>query len=192
MARPRNFDEVQALDRAVEAFWSASYAGASTQELCEATGLSRGSLYNTFLTKSELYRRALGRYGELRRAEREDCLEGSGTGRAKLQALLLDVLRAQETSPDRRTCLAVHAAVEVGGADEQVADLVRRNFAGFQGIITELIARGQADGSIPTSEPAARLASVVHATLNGLQVRSRVAPDDRQIRRDVRTLLSLL
>jgi len=192
MARPRGFDEDQVLDRAVEAFWSASLAGTSTQDLCDATGLSRGSLYNTFDNKAELYRRALDRYGELQRGDRQGHLDESRSGREILEELLLETLKAQATSPGRRTCLAVHAAVEVGKADEQIAALVRRNLAAFQQVITELIARGQADGSVTAASSAAHLGSVVHAALNGLQVRARVAQGERDARRAVRTLMSLL
>ncbi len=62
MARPRSFDEERALDAAMHAFWANGYEATSTQDLCEATGLGRSSIYNTFTSKHDLFRRALTRY----------------------------------------------------------------------------------------------------------------------------------
>ncbi|MGO4421510.1 TetR/AcrR family transcriptional regulator, partial [Streptomyces sp. MCAF7] len=45
MARPRKFDEQQVLDTARERFWSGGYAATRMEDIAEATGLGKGSLY---------------------------------------------------------------------------------------------------------------------------------------------------
>lgn len=192
MARPRGFDEAVALDSAVETFWSGSFAGTSTEQLCASTGLSRSSLYNTFKGKAGLYREVLRRYGERKGEQRDAYLERTGTGRDLVERLLTDVLAEQRSTDDRRTCLVIHAAVEVGSADEGIAAMARHDLSQFRELLAELIARGQADGSIASEAPAHELASVVHATINGLQVAERVATSPRPGRSAVRTLMSLL
>ncbi|AKU18612.1 TetR/AcrR family transcriptional regulator [Luteipulveratus mongoliensis] len=192
MARPREFDEQLALDQALEAFWSGSFAGTSTQDLCESTGLSRSSLYNTFSGKADIYRQSLERYGALKDEERSGYLQRRGTGRSVLQRLLTDIVTDQYESPDRRGCLVVNAAVEVGLTNADVAALARNNLHEFRALLGQLIARGQDDGSITSTTSADDLAAVVHATLNGLQVAGRVAIDRRDSARAVRTLMSLL
>ncbi len=62
MARPREFDRDQVVDRAVEVFWRQGFEATSIQDLVEATGLNRGSLYNTFGDKAGLFEAALERY----------------------------------------------------------------------------------------------------------------------------------
>ena len=192
MPRPREFDEQAAIDSAVESFWSHSYAGTSTAVLCEATGLSRSSLYNTFTGKSELYQSALRRYDEVKSAQRGAYLDGEGTGRERLESLLEAVLREQWSSDERRICLVVNAAVEVGNSEAGVAALARHNLEAFRDLLAQLIGEGQRDGSITASAPARELAAVVHAALNGVQVADRVAVDDADGRATVRTLLSML
>ncbi|HLR83508.1 MAG TPA: TetR family transcriptional regulator [Nocardioidaceae bacterium] len=192
MSRPREFDEQAALDSAMETFWSHTYAGTSTADLCDATGLSRSSLYNTFAGKAELYQSALRRYHELKSVERDEAVDAEGTGREKLERLLGEALREQWESDERRICLVVNAAVEVGSADETVAALARRNLESFRDLLSQLIAEGQRDGSIASTAPARDLAGVVHAALNGVQVADRVATDDAAGRATVQTLMSLL
>ena len=192
MARHKEFDEQHALDQALETFWSSSYASTSTQDLCDSTGLSRSSLYSTFSCKSDLYKRSLERYGELKHVERGGYLAREGTGREVLTALLADVLGGQCDDPDRRGCMVINAAVELGETDQDVAELSRANLDAFREVLAELIARGQDDGSITSTTPAADLATVVHATLNGLQVSARVSTDPAALTKALRTLLSLI
>jgi AcrR family transcriptional regulator len=58
MPRPRTFDEADVIARARKAFAETGFAGTSLDDLLEATGLARQSLYNTFGGKKELFMRA--------------------------------------------------------------------------------------------------------------------------------------
>lgn len=64
MARPREFDADIALDRATDVFWAKGYEATSLDDLCEATGLSRSSLYAAFGTKRDLLLQSVDRYVE--------------------------------------------------------------------------------------------------------------------------------
>jgi AcrR family transcriptional regulator len=59
--RPRGFDPEQALKAASERFRSRGYSGTSLDDLVEATGLARPSLYAAFGDKRALYLAALER-----------------------------------------------------------------------------------------------------------------------------------
>ncbi len=48
MAGVKRFDRNQVLDRAMAAFWTRGYEATSIDDLVEATGINRGSLYGTF------------------------------------------------------------------------------------------------------------------------------------------------
>ncbi len=62
MARPRAFDETDVVAAAQDRFWSFGYAATSLDDLVKATGLSKGSIYNTFSDKHTLYLRTFERY----------------------------------------------------------------------------------------------------------------------------------
>lgn len=61
MARPRNFDEDDVVDRATKAFGRLGYAACSVDDLVDATGLQRGSLYKVFGSKRGLFEQVLRR-----------------------------------------------------------------------------------------------------------------------------------
>ena len=62
MARPREFDEAEAIDAAERVFWTRGYDDTSVSDLLDATGLGRASLYATFGGKDQLLLRVLARH----------------------------------------------------------------------------------------------------------------------------------
>lgn len=104
MARPRQFDEAQAVDAAMRIFWSSGYEATSTEQLCEATGLGRSSIYNTFKSKHDLFRQAMSHYAELKNAELLALLESEQSIRSKIRALF-DVAVVEATNGNRDGCL---------------------------------------------------------------------------------------
>src|SRR5208282_2053489 len=62
MARPREFDEVAALEAATECFWQRGYEATSVRDLADKMGISAPSLYNAYGDKHALFVRALEHY----------------------------------------------------------------------------------------------------------------------------------
>ncbi|MFB9931928.1 TetR/AcrR family transcriptional regulator [Amycolatopsis halotolerans] len=62
MAGKKQFDVDVALDAAMVQFWRAGYADTSLDDLSQATGLNRSSIYSSWGDKVSLYLRCLDRY----------------------------------------------------------------------------------------------------------------------------------
>jgi len=62
VARPRNFDDRQALESAARLFWRRGYAGTSVDDLVRVTKASRNGLYAAFGDKESLYLAGLDWY----------------------------------------------------------------------------------------------------------------------------------
>ena len=62
MARPRNFDPDEVLGLAREVFWQKGFQGTSLDDITEATGLNKPSLYAAFGDKNALFLKVLDRY----------------------------------------------------------------------------------------------------------------------------------
>ncbi|TVT25169.1 helix-turn-helix transcriptional regulator, partial [Amycolatopsis rhizosphaerae] len=146
MPRPRKFDEDQAVEAAMRAFWAQGYEATSTQDLCEATGLGRSSIYNTFASKHDLFRRALTRYVELMsgahlavlRDEKRPALE-------RVRAWLAMVIDGEfENRRDGRSvgCFAVNTTVEMAGRDEEADRVLHRDLELRLDALRSLISAG--------------------------------------------------
>lgn len=192
MARPQEFDPQVAVAAATEAFWSGSYQSTGTAALCTATGLSRSSLYNTFSSKNGLYCRALDHYNTEKQELREEFADRELDGRAALRELLLAVLAEQDASPERRVCLVMHAAVDVGESDQEIARRARQGLDGLRSLIERFVRRGVTDGSLKHHDNPEELALMLHSMVNGLQVAARVGHSETRVTAAVDAALALL
>lgn len=177
MPRPREFDDERVLDAAMNAFWDRGYAATSAQDLVDATGLGRSSLYNAFMGKHPLYERVLRRYLECNTEADVALLDQPGSVKERIRGLLLGVIDADLGDPQRRGCLAVNAAIELAGKDEAVTVLVRRVFARVEEALVVALDRGQRGGEITQERSARALARFVLNAIYGLRVLGKAATD---------------
>lgn len=179
MARPREFDEERVLDAVMETFWRNGYEGTSAQDLVDATGLGRGSLYAAYANKDGLFEQALRRYHKRAQAQ-VDKLGQEGSPIGRLRALMIDIVEADLNARQKRGCLATNSAVEMAGRDPGVAELVRRNFDILTRGIEQTIRRGQTAGEIRPEADAGILALYLFNAVQGLRVLAKTSrPKDR-------------
>ncbi len=114
MARSRDFDLNQALDRAVELFWQQGFAATSVRQLCDAMGIQAGSFYAAFESKEACFQRALERYVEQQ-------LLPLPPGPAAVRAWFDAITQASRRG---KGCLLVNSAVELPGLDAQSQQVV--------------------------------------------------------------------
>src|SRR5579883_9458 len=62
--RPRSFDELEALEKATQIFWSKGYDGVTIDDLVAGMGVGRPSLYAVFGDKRSIFLRVLKAYAE--------------------------------------------------------------------------------------------------------------------------------
>ncbi|TDC03212.1 TetR/AcrR family transcriptional regulator [Nonomuraea longispora] len=171
MARPRTFEEDRAVEAAMLAFWDAGYENTSTQALCAATGLGRSSIYNTFASKHDLFKKALRHYMDGRNA-RLAGLMGSGLpAKDKVGAVLGWAVEPDPEEP--AGCLVVNSLVELGPHDPEVAELLRLDNDKRVRMMRSAIEEGMARGEIDAEKDALALAHFVVATVSGMRVAAR-------------------
>jgi len=175
MGRPKEFDEELAVDSAMRAFWAAGYEATSTTDLCAITGLGRSSIYNTFVSKQDLFDKALRRYMAVKDATTAELLDGPRPVREKVRTLFDQVIDADPGDP--LGCLVVNSLVELAPRDRRTANLLRRN----QDKRFEL----------PADRDPDELAHFVLATISGLQVSARGGADRAVLRAIANAALSV-
>jgi AcrR family transcriptional regulator len=171
------FDEERALDAAMRVFWECGYEAASTQDLCDATGLGRSSIYNTFQSKHALFERALARYLDTMTVTQTAVLDDAERPAAdRVRALLALVVEGEaecrEGSGRALGCLGVNTVVELAGRDPAAAALLERDTVRRLAAYRAVMEAGRRDGSITSSRDAEALARFLNATVAGLRVSS--------------------
>src|SRR5207244_9423107 len=109
VGRPKEFDRDAVLVRARDVFWAKGYDGTSLDDLTEAMGLGRASLYNEFGDKHSLFIQALDRYRRERFAQITEALESASSARAGIEAVFRGTVKSLWADCDRRGCLLVNS-----------------------------------------------------------------------------------
>lgn len=192
MGRPRTFDEDIAVDRVMDVFWRKGYRGTTPQDLADAIGVGKGSLYNAFGSKRELFTRALDRYRDQQAVLVDQALQAPGPIKERIATALELMIDMNFADPDRRGCLAVNTAAELAGFDEDATERVRAMFERTAGTFLDVIRVGQASGEIRRDLDPEALATHLLTTLVGVQLLSKTSRDPVVLKRSVQLALTPL
>jgi TetR/AcrR family transcriptional repressor of nem operon len=147
-------------------FWLKGFQRTTPQDLLNATGLSRSSLYNTFGSKQGLFVHALQAYTDSQAAGMRQML-ASGSLRhalARMYDRLLDTVTATEGPNACLICMT-----SLGGTDDgDVAARLRDARQTMEGVFLERLQAAQAAGDLGPDKPVEALARLVFTTNMGL------------------------
>ncbi len=170
--RPRAYDPATAVARAAATFWKAGYAGTSLDDLSEATGMNRPSLYAAFGDKRELYLKTLEYYRNESRALARAALADHPPLRVFLKRFYDKALELYlEGGP--RGCYSIGTAATVAAVDDGVRAFLAESMRITDSFLKHQIEKAGESGEIAADADAAALAYLASATLHTLAVRSR-------------------
>lgn len=170
VGRPRSFDDDVVIDRAMDVFWTNGYANTSPAQLAEATGVAKGSLYNAFNSKRELFDRVLARYDRQVSELAGELLSRPGTTRECLRTALRSIVDFDHAQQSPRGCLVGNTAVELAGHDPEIARAIRAMQDRQTAALTARIEQGRRDGDVGRDVEALAIAEFLATTLAGLRV----------------------
>lgn len=165
MARTKEFDPRERLLKARELFWEKGYQATSMEDLVQAMRLNRGSIYDTYGDKHQLFLQCLESYI----TDSEACYrEIAGQQASPIKALELIVQQAAATVlQEKKTCMAVKAGFELGNCDKQVIETLRANADAIIGLFHALLVKAKAKGEIAADKDTMLLARFIQSNLTG-------------------------
>jgi TetR/AcrR family transcriptional repressor of nem operon len=191
MARTKEFDPEEAVGKAVKVFWSQGYERTSLDDLMQAMGIARQSLYDTFGDKRGLYMRALRRYrDDTLGATRALFAEGVPV-KEGFQKLLLGLSRESKEEL-RQGCLLLSANMEREADDGEIVELLEENQAAVEGIFRAALDRAQSLGEIGAEKDTKALARFFVATVQGMRAMGRVQPKRKALQAVAELALGVL
>lgn len=181
MPRPREFDRDEAIERAMAVFWEHGYDGTSTEQLLQAMGIGRQSMYAAFGDKHGLYLAALERYQARQGADLLERLRAVASPLGAIEDILLGV--AGDTAEGRsRGCFGIQSIIEMAGRDPEVVTLARSATALCEAAFERMVAEAKRRGEVGAHVDARSAGRFLLSTLQGLRVSARTGATPEALR----------
>ncbi|AXO32940.1 TetR/AcrR family transcriptional regulator [Micromonospora chalcea] len=189
--RPRAFDEQTVLDRAAEVFWRHGYEGASLSSLTSAMGINRPSLYATFGSKEELFRRAFARYHETNLANARAALE-QPTAYAAVESFLRASADGLTADDHPAGCLSIQGGLSCSPENTRISEMLAAGRAATETALEERLSRAAKEGDLPEGVDSRALARFVMALSEGHAVHAAAGASREDLQASVDVAMRVL
>ncbi len=191
MTRPKEFDEAEVLDRALDLFRARGFKHTSFADLVKELGVSRQSLYDTYGDKQALYHAALGRYLARNLDRLRRILDEAAPVRQTF-AKLFDAMIEGNCANGAPGCMMVNAMVELAPHDAETRAVAARHVREVEGLYASRLSRAQREGELARAKDPVALARFLYHTVLGLSVAARALGDRDNLRQSARIALQVL
>jgi TetR/AcrR family transcriptional repressor of nem operon len=189
MVGTRQFDEDAMLEVALKTFWQNGFAGTSMIDVAEATGVQRGSLYNAYGDKEQLFLLAFERYaGRLLDSVRQAMSNPDPA--VALTALLKGIIANWTEGTLSRGCLTTKTMIELHLAGKAIETRVKQLLEDLTALIRDALSAPAASRKLSCDPEIA--ADLVVTFTRGLAVMERVDRNTKHLEKMSQQFVRLL
>ncbi len=192
MARPKEFDPDDALDKAMHLFWAKGYHDTSIRDLVARTGVNYYGLYEVFDNKHGLFLASLDRYRETVTAQVVEELKLPGPAKPAIRRAFNRLFGLLQTTDGRVGCMMCNTAVELAPHDADASERVQGHMVQLRDAFEARLEDGQRAGDIDPAADRRALAEFLTATAYTLGMLLRTGCSDTHIKRHLNTALSAI
>nr|WP_216821060.1 TetR/AcrR family transcriptional regulator [Singulisphaera sp. GP187] len=162
-------------------FWAHGYHATSLDDLCEATGLLRGSLYGAFGDKHGMLLAALDHYAEGAVAKLSERLNPTLPPRDALRAALMHHTRIASALTGLRGCFVTNTALEMLPDDGELSARIESIMRRISTLLAAAVIRGQTAGVFDTALNERAVGDFLLCLTQGLRVLGKIIHDEDQL-----------
>jgi len=189
--RPRCFNLEEALDRSLLLFWDKGFQKTSLDEIAEAVGVKKPSLYAAFGDKETLFRKVLQRYsgklsGPVQALDRYDDI------RDAIDAFIELGITAGCSRGHPRGCLLASAFADSSGLPTNLAKEIKALINQADQAVAQRLKKAVRDGQLPADFDAKGTAKFLITLMHGLALRIRAGESRAELRKIKKAALRCL
>lgn len=192
MARPREFEPNEALNRAMQLFWQKGYADTSMADLVEATGVSRYGFYNEFGDKHDLFLKCVDHYANTSIDMALSPMEQPNASLPEIQAYFGNFLMALSMEQRPSGCLIGNTAMATPMMDEALEQRIEHHYTRMKAAFFNALQNARQQRELPADIDPEALADYLVGVANGYLVCIRTSMSRDAIRRFIETALERL
>lgn len=192
MARPREFDEEEALDKVMRVFWEQGYQASTFADLTDAADVRKQSLYGVFGDKRSLFLKSLALYRNQTLTKARKMVSEADSPLEAIARLMRYAARAHGPRDGPSGCLMANTALELGPSDPDVAAELKKMFRAMEETLTAAVKEGQERGEITTRFESAAIGQSLANTINGLRILQNTGATSQQVKTVVELALAAI
>lgn len=174
----KSFDEDDALAKAMKVFWEKGYEPASIADLIAGTGITRGSLYNAFGGKEQLFVKTLLKYDRENRRAMLAELEAMDDPKRAIITLFDGIVAETFADSEKKGCFIVNTASELATHGEEVNRIIHNGIREFEAFLRRSIEVAKARKEMPESLDPEATAKALFAMIVAIRVLGRGVFDE--------------
>ena len=171
--RHRQFEEAEVLNKAMNVFWKKGYEATSTEDLLVAMELNKGSLYNTFKSKKDLFIRVVDFFGDFLLTHIDKTIKSQDNPIEGIRYLFTNI--CNDTEEDReRGCFLGNAVSELSNIDSEMEKKAISRLRLMEDLFIKHLENGKQQGFLKEEADIHLLALHLVNLWNGLYVTLRM------------------
>ncbi len=179
MPRSKTYNDDLVLEKAMNVFWIHGYEATSVRLLEKEMGINQFSIYASFKNKKNLFINALRKYREYVIANSFQPLLQEGAGFTELEKFLLGALTSKKGMEEKKGCLVVNTAGEIGEHDPDIALEINRYYNFIRNMILKVLQNAVKKGEIPANTDIEKQASFFLGVMQGISVAGKTMEKNR-------------
>lgn len=192
MARTREFDERQALVKAMLVFWENGYEGTSIQDLEAAMGLNRTSIYNAFGNKRAVFERVMACYKESVMSALFERMDSAPNIKEGVRRLLNGALDIHFDTDNPGGCLVVLSVLESHQHDARTQDSMAQTIHDLKDMLHARLTKARRSGELSRELDTGSTANTIATTMVGMMVMGKANFTRSALKKTVKQVVSLL
>ena len=192
MSRPKEFIPDEAIEKAMQVFWHKGYEATSMEDLLTAMDLNRGSLYDTFGDKRQLFLKVIDRYCHGFVGEKFSLLDQPGPALPTLRQFFHGMIESSLADPQHRGCLIANTIMELSPHEKEIANTLRQVLKMAEDTFFRVLARAKQQGELNRDKDPRALAHFLTTMLQGTIVMIKAGAPADAVNQTAETALSVL
>ncbi|CAL2063895.1 TetR/AcrR family transcriptional regulator [Tenacibaculum sp. 190524A05c] len=186
MPKTETFDKDLVVQQVTEVFHTKSYTLTSMQDLVDATGLNRSSIYNSFGSKLDLYMMCLKDYQSKSMDHIQGIISSNSCHINTIERIFYS------NAECKNGCLINNCVSEMANQEDSINTFLKNNDNGMIDLFKDIVEKGQKEGSINNKKNAYDYAIYLVTALKGFNLSTILMDNKKDTQSIVKTILSVL
>ncbi|WP_298535248.1 TetR/AcrR family transcriptional regulator [uncultured Algibacter sp.] len=170
MPKVETFDRGLVIAQVTDVFHDKGFNATSMQDIVDATGLNRSSIYNSFENKHNLFLECLKTYKSKCNTQLSEKLSKASNPLESIE-LIFDIYILEMTKDEQdKGCLIVNCASEMANHDVSITNFLQKNQNDMLTLLEGLVSKAQQDHLINSKRTGKEYALYLYSNMQGFRM----------------------